>query len=47
MFEPNGERLWANVRHTIADFLYNEWPTGALLGDKPEEAFFVAATARR
>ena len=41
VFEPNGEMLWANVRGTIADFLYNEWRNGALLGTKPEEAFFV------
>jgi phage tail sheath protein FI len=41
VFEPNGERLWANVRTTVADFLYNEWVNGALLGSKPEEAFFV------
>src|ERR1051325_8672734 len=41
VFEPNGERLWANVRQTIVDFLYNEWQNGALLGDKPEKAFFV------
>ena len=42
VFEPNGERLWANVRRTIEDFLFNEWQTGALLGDKPEKAFFVS-----
>jgi hypothetical protein len=41
VFEPNGERLWANVRTTVSDFLYNEWVTGALLGTRPEEAFFV------
>jgi len=41
VFEPNGERLWANVRQTISDFLYNEWRNGALLGTKTEEAFFV------
>lgn len=41
VFEPNGERLWANVRQTIADFLYNEWRNGALLGSKTEEAYFV------
>jgi phage tail sheath protein FI len=41
VFEPNGERLWANVRRTIEDFLFNEWQGGALLGDKPEKAFFV------
>ena len=41
VFEPNGERLWANIRQTIADFLYNEWRSGALLGTTPDEAFFV------
>lgn len=41
VFEPNGERLWANVRQTIGDFLYNEWRNGALLGTSPEEAYFV------
>ncbi len=41
VFEPNGEALWANVRATVRDFLVNEWANGALLGDKPEKAFFV------
>ena len=41
VFEPNGERLWANVRQTISDFLYNEWRNGALLGSTTEEAYFV------
>ncbi len=41
VFEPNGELLWANVRRTIEDFLLNEWQNGALLGDKPEKAYFV------
>jgi phage tail sheath protein FI len=41
VFEPNGERLWANVRRTVEDFLLNEWQNGALLGEKPEKAFFV------
>lgn len=41
VFEPNGERLWDNVRQTVTDFLYNEWVSGALLGATPQEAFFV------
>lgn len=41
VFEPNGEQLWGNVRRTIEDFLLNEWQSGALLGDKPEKAYFV------
>jgi phage tail sheath protein FI len=41
VFENNGDALWANVRRTVEDFLLNEWRNGALLGRKPEEAFFV------
>jgi phage tail sheath protein FI len=41
VFENNGDPLWANIRRTIEDFLFNEWKSGALLGLKPEEAFFV------
>jgi hypothetical protein len=41
VFEPNGDQLWANVRRTIEDFLLDEWQGGALLGEKPEKAFFV------
>ncbi|WP_091743259.1 phage tail sheath family protein [Phenylobacterium immobile] len=41
VFEPNGELTWANVRRTIEDFLLNEWLNGALLGEKPERAYFV------
>lgn len=41
VFEPNGPLLWNNVRQTIEDFLYNEFTSGALLGDKPDKAYFV------
>ncbi len=41
VFEPNNSRLWSNIRHTVEDFLLTLWQQGALLGDKPEEAFFV------
>jgi phage tail sheath protein FI len=41
VFEPNGERLWANLVQCIGDFLYNEWRNGALLGNKPEQAYFI------
>lgn len=41
VFEPNGDALWAQVRRTIEDFLLQEWQRGALLGDKPERAYFV------
>ena len=32
VFEPNGPRLWANVRDAVSSFLYTEWRNGALLG---------------
>jgi phage tail sheath protein FI len=41
VFEPNNERLWASIRQSIEDFLLTVWRTGALMGTKPEEAFFV------
>ena len=41
VFEPNNQRLWANIRQTVEDFLLVLWRQGALLGDKPEDAFFV------
>ena len=41
VFEPNGPRLWANIRSTVEDFLLVLWRDGALLGDKPEDAYFV------
>lgn len=41
VFEPNNRRLWDNIRRTVEDFLLVLWRDGALLGDKPEDAFFV------
>jgi uncharacterized protein len=41
VFEPNGERLWANIRRSVEDFLLVQWKNGALLGEKPEHAYFV------
>jgi malectin (di-glucose binding ER protein) len=41
VFEPNGEPLWNKVSRSISDFLLKEWQSGALVGNKPEEAYFV------
>jgi len=41
VFEPNNNRLWDNIRRTIEDFLLVLWRDGALLGAKPEDAYFV------
>ena len=40
-FEPNNERLWAEVRLSIDNFLTQEWRVGALVGERPAQAFFV------
>ena len=48
VFEPNGERLWANVRQTISDFLYNEWrQRRAARRDHRRKRSSCAATAAR
>lgn len=41
VFENNSAPLWANVRSTVEDFLFNEWKSGHLMGIKPEQAYFV------
>ena len=41
VFEPNNEELWLKIRLTIESFLYDVWRTGALLGSKPGDAYFV------
>ncbi len=41
VFEPNGPKLWDNIRSAVEDFLYNEWFNGRLLGRSPAEAYFV------
>jgi phage tail sheath protein FI len=41
VFEPNNERLWASIRQSIEDFLLVTWRSGALMGTRPEEAYFV------
>jgi phage tail sheath protein FI len=41
VFEPNGEALWANIRSSVEDFLFNEWRNARLLGGSPKEAYFV------
>ncbi len=41
VFENNTDKLWANVRRTVEDFLFNEWKSERLFGLRPEEAYFV------
>jgi phage tail sheath protein FI len=41
VFEPNDERLWARVRQSVSSFLTDVWRSGALMGKRPQDAFFV------
>ena len=44
-FEVNGPALWDAIRHTAEAFLLREWKSGALLGAKPEQGYFVQCDA--
>ena len=41
VFEPNGEGLWATVRRSVEDFLDTQWRSGALVGRRPQDGYFV------
>lgn len=40
-FEPNDEKLWAQIRRAIGDFLDRYWRQGAFAGRTPQEAWIV------
>jgi phage tail sheath protein FI len=41
VFEPNDEPLWRAVRRSIENFLLGLFKSGALMGRRPEDAYFV------
>jgi phage tail sheath protein FI len=41
VFEPNSSNTWVKVKGMIDNYLTNKWKDGALVGAKPDEAFFV------
>ena len=41
VFEPNDANTWIKVKSMIENFLSLQWRAGALMGTKPEQAFFV------
>lgn len=41
VFEPNGVALWKTLRRSCEAFLYEQYKKGAIIGGKPEEAFYV------
>jgi uncharacterized protein len=45
VFEPNDTSLWAKITRNVSAFLTNVWRSGALLGNTPQEAFYVKCDA--
>lgn len=41
VFEANNESVWIRLRSLIENFLILQWKAGALVGTKPEKAFYV------
>jgi phage tail sheath protein FI len=41
VFEPNSEPLWDRVKRSIESFLLTVWRNGALMGTRPDQAFYV------
>jgi phage tail sheath protein FI len=40
-FEPNTPRLWVRIQRELTAYLTTLWRDGGLLGDVPEQAFYV------
>jgi phage tail sheath protein FI len=41
VFEPNDANTWTRIKSMIENYLVLKWREGALVGTKPEQAFFV------
>jgi len=41
VFEPNDASTWVKVKAMVENFLIVQWRSGALVGAKPEDAFYV------
>ena len=41
VFEPNNATTWSTLRATVSNFLTNQWQSGLLAGQSPEDAFQV------
>jgi len=41
VFEPNDATTWTKIRAMIENYLIAKWKEGALMGAKPDHAFFV------
>ena len=41
VLEPNVEATWASIRTLVESFLGDLWRRGALMGQRPSEAYYV------
>jgi len=41
LFEPNSQPTWEQVRGAVTSYLQRLWKQGALMGDTPQQAYFV------
>ena len=41
VFAPNNATTWSTLRATVANFLTNQWQSGLLAGQSPEDAFEI------
>ena len=45
VFEPNGERLWAEISARVSNFLSSFWAQGGLKGRSAADAYFIVCDA--
>ena len=41
VFNPNNATTWSTLRATVSNFLTNQWQSGLLAGQSPEDAFEI------
>lgn len=41
VFEPNNEMTWEKIRGAIDNYLHSLWKQGGLMGNSPQQAYFV------
>ena len=42
VFEPNDANTWTKIKSMIENYLFQLWRNGAMLGTKPEHAYYVS-----
>jgi len=41
VFEPNDATTWTKIKTMLDSYLFSKWREGALVGNKPEQAYYV------